>query len=323
MRGVIPCLFAALLPAFAADIGFVQQLQSTSVLQGQSATFSVVVTGTPPIYYRWIRAGSPYATSSVPTFTFTNNQTSVSIRVAATNLSTGPGGFNSSTVQLTVVPDTNAVALGFVQQPQPVTVLQGQPATFSVVVTGTPPIYYRWIQAGIPLFTSSVPTLTLTNNQTSTSIRVAATNIATGPGGLNSSTVLLTVLADADGDGMPDVWEVAHGLNPNDPADALLDADGDGMNNRDEYLAGTNPTNALSSLKLVMVPSSPGFLRFVAQTNRSYTVQYRSDLVYPGWANLTSVVEQSVVRTVAVVVPTLPAGIDWAVFYRVVSPLVP
>lgn len=25
--------------------------------------------------------------------------------------------------------------------------------------------------------------------------------------------------ADADGDGMPDAWETAHGLNPRDPAD--------------------------------------------------------------------------------------------------------
>jgi hypothetical protein len=32
---------------------------------------------------------------------------------------------------------------------------------------------------------------------------------------------------DSDGDGIPDAWERAHGLNPNDPTDAAaLRADG-------------------------------------------------------------------------------------------------
>jgi uncharacterized repeat protein (TIGR01451 family) len=46
---------------------------------------------------------------------------------------------------------------------------------------------------------------------------------------------------DSDKDGMPDSWELTYGLNPNDPADALLDADGDSLNNLEEYRAGTNP----------------------------------------------------------------------------------
>jgi len=46
---------------------------------------------------------------------------------------------------------------------------------------------------------------------------------------------------DSDNDGMPDVWEDAHGFNKFSAADATLHADGDGLNNRDEYLAGTNP----------------------------------------------------------------------------------
>jgi hypothetical protein len=34
---------------------------------------------------------------------------------------------------------------------------------------------------------------------------------------------------DADRDGLPDDWELEHGLSPADPADALADPDGDGI----------------------------------------------------------------------------------------------
>jgi pectate lyase len=46
---------------------------------------------------------------------------------------------------------------------------------------------------------------------------------------------------DSDHDGMPDAWEIAHGLNPNDPADANADPDKDGYTNLEEYLNGTDP----------------------------------------------------------------------------------
>jgi len=48
---------------------------------------------------------------------------------------------------------------------------------------------------------------------------------------------------DADGDGMPNVWEIANNLNPQDPSDAPLDPDADDLTNLEEYLAGTNPNN--------------------------------------------------------------------------------
>lgn len=46
---------------------------------------------------------------------------------------------------------------------------------------------------------------------------------------------------DADDDGMPDAWEIAHGLDPHNPADAALDPDGDGLSNLQEYLLGGDP----------------------------------------------------------------------------------
>ncbi len=42
---------------------------------------------------------------------------------------------------------------------------------------------------------------------------------------------------DSDNDGMPDGWEIAHGLDPTDPWDAHLDTDGDGLDlNQDGFL---------------------------------------------------------------------------------------
>ncbi len=42
--------------------------------------------------------------------------------------------------------------------------------------------------------------------------------------------------ADSDGDGMPDEWEIAQGLNPDDPDDRNDDANSDGYTNLEAYL---------------------------------------------------------------------------------------
>ena len=48
------------------------------------------------------------------------------------------------------------------------------------------------------------------------------------------------VCVDWDGDGLPDDWEQAYGLNPG-VADADIDSDGDGVANGLEYARGTHP----------------------------------------------------------------------------------
>ena len=47
---------------------------------------------------------------------------------------------------------------------------------------------------------------------------------------------------DADGDGIPDAWEAANGLNPLSAADAALDPDGDGLDNLFEFQNGLDPS---------------------------------------------------------------------------------
>lgn len=49
---------------------------------------------------------------------------------------------------------------------------------------------------------------------------------------------------DLDQDGLPDDYEVANGLNPNDPVDAFEDEDRDMLSALQEYDAGTNPSLA-------------------------------------------------------------------------------
>ena len=54
-----------------------------------------------------------------------------------------------------------------------------------------------------------------------------------------------TPYVDTDGDGMPDEWEKANGLNPNDPSDANKDCTGDGYTNIEKYINGISTKNKI------------------------------------------------------------------------------
>ena len=114
---------------------------STGVAAGQSASFSVVATGTPT--YQWQKGSTPIprATGSTyttdPTIPSDAGEYSVVVTEAGTS-------FTSNPATLTVnLPDGFPLIVG---QPANVTVNAGMPAAFVVAVTGnaTTPVTYQW-----------------------------------------------------------------------------------------------------------------------------------------------------------------------------------
>ncbi|MFH1868936.1 MAG: CFI-box-CTERM domain-containing protein [Candidatus Omnitrophota bacterium] len=66
---------------------------------------------------------------------------------------------------------------------------------------------------------------------------------------------------DTDFDGMPDAWETANGLDPNDPDDAYDDNDNDGIRNIEEYYLDTDPNLSNSNIEAVLAPAPAGGLQ--------------------------------------------------------------
>jgi len=110
---------------------------------------------------------------------------------------------------------------------------------------------------------------------------------------------------DTDADGMPDVWETAHGFNPNDPADAAQDADHDGQTNQAEYRASTDPRDAGSVLRIVAIaPEANG-------ASVTWTTVGSHHYLLEGGTNLTGGISNAISPLISV-----PPGSESTTTYR-------
>jgi hypothetical protein len=297
-----------------APVTFTIQPTNQNVQPGTNVTLVSQAIGNGTVRYQWIFEGTNLPDATNANYSFTN------ATIAA----------HHGTYQVIAMDDVSVTASSnafifvmvkpaFVTNPVSQTVLQGSTAIFTAYATGAPPIWYRWLRQGTPLTTNTSGILVITNVQFPTNnIRVLATNLASGPAGVSMSPaagVPLFILADADKDGMWDIWETNYFGSTN--ASPTADIDGDLMINRDEYVAGTIPTNALSLLKIVLSATNASTLTFVAQSNISYSVQCRTNFTSGIWSNITSIVGQASVRTIEVNTATSP---DTERYYRVVTP---
>ncbi len=141
--------------------------------------------------------------------------------------------------------------------------------------------------------------------------------VSGSPGSYNGG-IGQTEIFDNDGDGTPNAYEDANGLNKF-VNDANGDLDGDGQSNLAEYLAGTNPQNAADRFLITSVVKAggPGFVvTFPAKAGKTYTIQYKNALTDPTWTELIDVPAVGADATSQYTDPTAQP----TRFYRIITP---
>jgi hypothetical protein len=167
------------------------QPANQAVTAGETATFTVVATGTAPLTYQWSKNGTNLsgATSSsytTPATTSADNGSTFQVTVSNT-----AGSAPSTTVTLTV--NAATVAPTITTQPANQTVTAGETATFAVVATGTAPLTYQWSKNGTNISgatSSSYTTPATTSADNGSTFQVTVSNTA---GSTPSTTATLTV----------------------------------------------------------------------------------------------------------------------------------
>ena len=311
--------------SLAGPVRFTQQPTNVNVRPGASAVFTVNASGIGPIRYQWRYNGADIPGATNVMLTLTNCQMSDAgiFDVVVLN-SFGPVASAPAALGILINP---AITV----QPLSQSVVLGGSVTLSVAITGSPaPFVFEWRRASSVISSNvtsdHVSFFTLTNVQSNQAgnYRVVIKNAADAQHGIISSNVVLTVLADTDRDGLPDDWEIAHGLSITNSADAALDRDGDGVSNREEYLAGTDPDDPKSFLHIenIRYDNTPAWhLQFLAVSNHTYSVQ-AGDAFNSGaaWRSVADILAMPTNRTVEIIRPVANASPK---FLRLVTPRIP
>jgi hypothetical protein len=322
----------------------VQSPAHQTLAASEDLILSAEVTGTGPFYYRWRRNNGNMFTN---TFMDGSSHTLVISNAALTNAGTYDVIVTNLATALYGGQAISARALVVVvEPPASQSVPEGSNVTLRARLSGPNSFTNRfaWVLNGTNILklgtnTSASAPIIFTNdlvlnnfsaeqagtyaffysNAIPTTNPPPYTNFYTPPTAFEFT--LSVGAGDRDGDGLPDDWELASGLNPDDPADAGLDADGDGLSNRDEYAAGTNPQDALSYLKIEAVAAGGGVeLKFMALSNRTYSVMHWAPLASINWLKLADVEAASTNREVRIT-DTPAATVER--YYRLRTPKLP
>ena len=125
---------------------------NTTVIQGNNATLSATVAGSPLPGVQWRRGGVDIPGATTVSYTVTNAQYPADDQAVFCIVATNACGAATNCATLTVI-----VTPSITCQPTNVTVVSGAPASFTVCATGVPSPSYQWLKnnAQIPGATAS------------------------------------------------------------------------------------------------------------------------------------------------------------------------
>jgi centrosomal CEP192-like protein/HYDIN/CFA65/VesB family protein/Ig-like domain-containing protein len=173
------------------SLAITTQPVSQSVAVGQSATFSVVATGTGTLTYQWKKGATAISGATAASYTTpatTSSDNGAQFTVVVTD-SSGSANSNPATLTVTASP----VAPSITSQPANQTVAAGQTATFSATATGTAILTYQWKKNGAAIggaTSASYTTPATTSADSGAQFTLTATNSA---GSATSNAATLTV----------------------------------------------------------------------------------------------------------------------------------
>ena len=163
----------------------IANLTNQTVVAGNNATIGATVTGTAPAL-RWLENGTPISGATSNPLILTSVQYAQNGYIYSLVASNSAGIVtNSMTLSVIVTPSISV-------QPVSVTVINGQPASFSVTASGVPAPVYQWRRNGtaIPNATNTTYALGSVTLAETGDYTVLVTNVA---GSVTSSVAVLAV----------------------------------------------------------------------------------------------------------------------------------
>jgi hypothetical protein len=217
-----------------------------SVLEGNTAVFSVVASGSEPLDYQWRRDGTPVpgavnASYTTPEVALEDDGTQFDVVV-----SNRAGSTSSDPALLTVT--RVVVAPSVTQHPVSQTVSEGEKAVFLIEASGTAPLTYRWQKDGETLTGEKNPYIMLEDVQAADAgtYRCVVSSTA-GSDASNEATLTVNILPPSI-TGHPASQTVTEG----DPVSFSVDASGTDLSyqwqkNDSSLVNATGPDFAISS----------------------------------------------------------------------------
>jgi regulation of enolase protein 1 (concanavalin A-like superfamily) len=232
-----------------------------SVVEGESATFSVTATGSAPLSYQWQRdgadiAGATAASYATPATTLGDDGSLYRCRV-----SNAAGSVTSDAATLTVLADGTLPSIS--SQPTDQAVAEGESATFTVTATGSAPLSYQWQRDGVDIAGATAASYTTPATTLGDDGSLYSCWVSNAAGSVSSDTATLTVVDGSLAGPLSDDFNPATGeANPAwrfyDPYDVTGESD-----------AGESALSFDGANALITIPAGLSHDLWVGSANRA------------------------------------------------------